>query len=130
MKKYENFCRALDNLGAIFGYEEPYDTVVLTGLVGLYEICFEQSWKAIKEILGAQGFAESQTGSPKQILKTAYQAGMLGDEGQWLAALNARNNVAHAYNEAVALDIVRQTKAVFYPMFGALKAEIDSRWLD
>lgn len=43
MKKYENFCSALTNMGEIFRYEEPYDTVVLTGLVGLYEICFEQS---------------------------------------------------------------------------------------
>ena len=79
MKKFDNFCRALDNLGEIYRYEAPYDTVVLTGLVGLYQICFEQSWKAIKEVLTDQGFPESQTGSPKQILKTAHQAGMIAD---------------------------------------------------
>ena len=43
MKKFENYCRALENLKEIFEYEEPYGNVVLTGLVGLYEICFEQS---------------------------------------------------------------------------------------
>ena len=48
MKKFENYCRALENLKEIFEYEEPYGNVVLTGLVGLYEICFEQSWKAMK----------------------------------------------------------------------------------
>ena len=57
MKKYHNFCRALENLKEIYNYHEPYDNVVLTGLVGLYEICFEQSWKAIKEILTDQDFA-------------------------------------------------------------------------
>lgn len=129
MKKYDNFCRALDNLGQIYNYDEPYDTVVLTGLVGLYEICFEQSWKAIKEILWNQGFAESQTGSPKQILKTAYEAGMIRDQDGWLAALNARNLVTHAYNEDVALDIVRQTKDMFYPLFRRLKDEMDARWI-
>ena len=51
MKKYENFCAALTNLRAVFDYEEPYNNVVLTGMVALYEICFEQSWKAVKEIL-------------------------------------------------------------------------------
>ena len=51
MKKYENFCAALKNLHAVFDYGEPYDNVVLTGLTALYEICFEQSWKAMKEIL-------------------------------------------------------------------------------
>ena len=46
MKKYENFCNALKNLNDIYNYNEPYDNVVLTGLVALYEICFEQAWKA------------------------------------------------------------------------------------
>ena len=50
MKKFENFCAALKNMKEIFAYDEPYGTVVLTGLVGLYEICFELSWKAMKEI--------------------------------------------------------------------------------
>lgn len=49
----------------IYDYEEPYNTVILTGLVGLYEICFEQSWKMLKEILEAHGYEEGATGSPK-----------------------------------------------------------------
>lgn len=52
----------------------------MTGLVGLYEICFEQSWNAMKEILTLNGVAQSQTGSPRQILKSAYQTGMIKDE--------------------------------------------------
>ena len=130
MKKYENFCRSLENLREIYRYDEPYDNVVMTGLVGLFEICFEQSWKAMKETLEAQGYPESQTGSPRQILKTAYYAGMLKNQSLWLAALAARNNVTHAYNRGVALDIIRQTKDDFYPLFIELKAEIDGHWLE
>lgn len=130
MKKYENFCSALSNMKDIYYYEEPYDNVVLTGLVGLYEICFEQSWKMVKEILARHGYEESTTGSPKMILKTAYKAGMLKDEALWLKALHARNNVAHAYNREVAQDIVQQTKDNFYQMFLELKDEIDNSWLD
>ena len=55
MKKYENFCAALSNMKEMYRYKEPYDNVVLTGLVGLYEICFEQSWKMMKEILEISG---------------------------------------------------------------------------
>lgn len=36
MKKYENFCNAYRNLKDIYSYEEPYNNVELTGLVGLY----------------------------------------------------------------------------------------------
>ena len=129
MKKFENFCRALDNLEEIYQYHEPYDNVILTGLVGLYEICFEQAWKAMKEILEQQGFPESQTGSPRMILKTAFAAGMIRDEEAWLAALLARNNVSHAYNRDIALDIVNQAKECFYDMFLSLKEEVTERWL-
>lgn len=51
---------------------EPYDTVTLTGLVGLYEICFEQAWKMMKEKLEEYGYPESATGSPRTVIKTAY----------------------------------------------------------
>ena len=100
MKKYENFKAALNNLKDIYDYEEPYSNVETAGIVGLYEICFEQAWKAMKEILENNGYAEGATGSPKTILKTAFSAGLITitDEALWLDALVSRNNVAHAYN--------------------------------
>lgn len=125
---WENFCRALENLKDIYEYEEPYNNVIRTGLVALYEICFEQSWKLMKELLEKEGVTEARTGSPRQILKSAYQAGMVREETLWMDALAARNNVAHAYNQAVALDIVSQTKKRYYPMFAALKTTIEENW--
>ena len=129
MKKYENFCASLKNMKEIYDYDEPYNTVVLTGLVGLYEICFEQSWKMMKEILEIHGYEEGATGSPKIILRTAYRAGMIKNEDDWLSALQERNNVTHSYNEKIALEIVRQAKAIFYDLFVQLKDEIDKNWL-
>ena len=130
MKKFTNFSAALDNFKDIYAYTEPYNNVVLTGLVGLYEICFEQAWKAMKEILAINGFSEATTGAPRQIIKTAYQAGMIKDEEAWLKALLARNNVSHAYNQKVALQIVKEAKACYYDLFCALKQEIEAKWLE
>ena len=129
MKKYENFCSALCNMKEIYKYDPPYDTVILTGLVGVFEVCFEQSWKMMKEILESHGYEEGATGSPKIILKTAYKAGMIKDEELWLRALQERNNVAHSYNERIALGIVMRAKESFYDMFCQLKNEIDKNWL-
>ena len=125
MKKFENFKAALVNLNDIFSYKEPYGNVEIAGMVGLYEICFEQSWKAMKELLENFGYAEGATGSPRTILKTAYKAGMISDEELWLDALVSRNNVAHAYNQAIAMDIIRQTKEKYYDMFIQLEKKID-----
>ena len=129
MKKYENFCAALENMKEIYKYDPPYDNVVLTGLGGLYEICFEQSWKMMKEILERHGFEEGATGSPKIILKTAYKANMIQDEKLWISALQERNNVTHSYNKSIALDIVTKAKNEFYEMFCELKREVETRWL-
>lgn len=129
MKKYENFCASLKNMKEIYDYDEPYNTVILTGLVGLYEICFEQSWKMMKEILEIHGYEEGATGSPKIVLRTAYSAGMIKDEEKWLRALQERNNVTHSYNEIIALGIVRQAKAEFYELFVQLKEEIEKNWM-
>ena len=129
MKKYENFCASLGNMKDIYNYKEPYDNVVITGLVGLYEITFEQSWKMMKEILQNHGYEEGATGSPKIILKTAYKAGMIKDEDMWLRALQARNNVTHSYNQKIALGIVDEAKNEFYKMFTELREEVEKNWI-
>lgn len=129
MKKFENFCRALDNLAQGSRYEPPYDTVVLTGLVALFEVCFEQAWKAMKDVLECHGYAESATGSPRMVLRLAYQAGMIDDQEAWLSALADRNNVTHAYNQVLALDIVQRTRDTYLTMFQTLKAALEQDWL-
>lgn len=45
MKKYDNFKAALRNLKVIYSYHEPYGTVEITGIVGLFEIFFVQATK-------------------------------------------------------------------------------------
>ena len=117
MRKFENFCKALDNLQDIFDYEAPYGNVEMTGMVGLFEVCFEQAWKAMKEILQQAGYSEGQTGSPRQILKTAFSSGLIQDESIWMEALASRNNVAHAYSHGVTLQIIEKTKSSYITKF-------------
>lgn len=130
MKKYENFCRAFNNLKESEKVQPPFDTITLTGLVGLFEITFEQAWKMIKEVLEYHGYEQSSTGSPRIIVKTAYSAGMIDDEDTWLMALSARNNVSHSYNEKIALSIVEETRKFYIDMFERLKNTVENSWLD
>lgn len=129
MKKYENFCKAPDNLRLVRDTHEPYDVMTLTGSAALFEICFEQTWKAIKEILQKHGYGEGQTGSPRQILKLTYSAGMIQNEETWLAMLVSRNDVSHSYNEEIALALVKRVKEDYISLFEELKREIDANWL-
>ena len=54
---------------------------------------------------------------------------MISDEELWLDALVSRNNVAHAYNQAIAMYIIRQNKEKYYDMFIQLQKKIEQDWL-
>lgn len=56
-------------------------------------------------------------------------AGMINDEEMWLDALVSRNNVAHAYNKSIAMDIINQTKSRYYDMFVRLQNTIEQHWI-
>ena len=128
MRKLDNYRRALDSLEQAYAYEEPYGQIELAGIVALFETCFELAWKAMKETLTYYGYAEGQTGSPRTVLKTAFKAGMVDDEGAWLEALADRNNVSHSYNAEVALAIARKAKATYYPLFCRLAEALGRDW--
>ena len=129
-KKYENFCRALGNLEEGARLEEPYSVVEQAGIAALFEICFEQSWKLIKEVLEVHGIFREKIGSPRMILKTAYQSGMISESEDWLNLLETRNILAHSYSDEQSLRAIREVRARYLPLFRLLKEEIDTRWMN
>lgn len=130
MKKYENFCKALANLQVGLELEEPFSIVEQTGIVGLFEICFEQSWKLMKELLEEHGRFENKIGSPRAIIKIAYQCDMISDEELWLDLLEARNVLAHTYSDDQALSVIRELKSDYVRAFEELKSEVEERWIE
>jgi len=129
MKKYENFCKALSNLQEGLKLNEPYSVVEQTGIVGLFEICFEQSWKLMKAVLEEHGRFEDKIGSPRAIIKIAYQCNMIKDGEKWLELLESRNILAHTYSDAEAVEIIRKLKTDYFGLFEELRNEITERWI-
>ena len=129
MKKYENFCKSLENLHEGLKLDEPYSVVEQTGIVKLFEICFEQAWKLMKAVLEENGRFEQRTGSPHGIIKTAYQCGMLDNDEGWLELLEAHNLLAHTYSDEQSIAVIRQMKASYIFLFDELKTEIETHWI-
>lgn len=128
MRKLDNFIRALDNLRVVQEVEPPYTVMNTAGSVALFEICFEQAWKVMKEVLTVNGYSESKVGSPRQIIKLAFSAGMINRQEEWLKMLASRNDVAHSYNEEIALEIIAAIKSDYISLFEDLQAEIQENW--
>ena len=129
MKEYELFCRTLKNLEEIQHVKLPYDVIKWTGMVTLFKLCFEQAWKAMKELLEQSGYSEARMGSPWSILKLAYQAGMIDNETEWLQALKDRNDVTHSYNEMIALRIIQDCREKYLVLFEQLQKTVEEKWL-
>ena len=130
MKKYENFCKALANLKVGSQLEEPYNVVEQTGIVRLFEICFEQSWKLMKEVLETHGRYDGRIGSPRAILKIAFQCNMVHNEKLWIELLEARNTLAHTYSDEQALQIIRKLKMSYISAFEDLQKELDEHRIE
>ena len=130
MKKYDNFSKALKNLKECLKVEEPYSVVEQTGIVGLFQICFEQSWKLMKEVLENHGRFAVRTGSPREIIKIAYQCDMIKNQKAWLEILESRNLLAHTSSDEQSLNVIKSKKSAYISVFEDLQNELDKRWLD
>lgn len=128
MKKLDNFVKALEHLRVVQEIEPPYTVMNTAGSVALFEICFEQAWKAMKEALTENGYSESKVGSPRQIIKLAFSAGMINKQEEWLKMLASRNDVAHSYNEEIALGIIAAIKGDYISLFDDLRGELLENW--
>lgn len=130
MKRYISFCKSIDNLEESYKLNEPYSIVEIVGILRLFQICFEQSWKLMKEVLENYGRFAVRTGSPREIIKIAYQCDMVKNQEAWLEILESRNILAHTYSDEQSLNVIKSIKSDYISVFEELKNELDKRWLD
>ena len=87
MKKYENFSSHLKVLSRASEQDMEND-FILSGIIDKFFIQFELGWKLFKELLKYEGKAVGAAGSPREIIKGAYQCFDFVDEEIWLDMLN------------------------------------------
>ncbi len=99
-RRVENFGRALGRLESACA-QGSYSELERAGLVQMFEFTHELAWKALKEVLGQEGFAVR---TPREAIRTGFEAGLLDgvDTEIFLEALGQRNLMSHTYDEAAA----------------------------
>ena len=106
MKKYNNYVKCLAVLSKADKEKSLIDEIYRMGIIAQFNLTFELAWKAIKETLELHGVNLANTGSPREILKSAFSIGFLSDEDIWLDMLQKRNISIHVYDENTALELV------------------------
>lgn len=97
IKRYETFCRSLNNLLRCKNLDIRTDCV-LEGTIQRFNLTFDISWKVMKDILIKEKcITEFATGSPRDTLRTAYSCKII-DSDIWLQMLKVRNTSVHDYD--------------------------------
>lgn len=124
-QKFDAFAKSLAVLSK--ADLEMTDEIYRMGIIELFEICFEQSWKALREILLLHGVSEAASGSPREIIKAGYQFHFLDDETLWLDMLKRRNLTTHIYNEKLADELVALIFGKYIATLENLRDELNQR---
>lgn len=105
MEKHENYASALSSLRKAPERDLPNE-FVQSGVIDKFESQLELGWKLLKALLAYEGDPVSASGSPRDVLKTAFQYYDFMDESLRLRMLLARNDSARIYDADKALRLV------------------------
>lgn len=123
-KRYESFRKSLDALNEA-KKRDLTDSFVLSGTSAKFSITFDLSWKVMKDIL-VQHYAiiDFVTGSPREVLRKAFEAGLLGDD-VWMEMLKVRNQLAHDYDGEIVKEYCGTIVEVYIDMFYEFRRTIE-----
>ncbi len=115
-QRFANFEKSYKTLHKYI--DQPITTEIeRAGMIQLFEVTFELSWKLMKDYLEALGFSIK---SPRQTIKQAYQTGLIDNGHAWIDALTDRNLTAYTYDEKLSKKMVVNIVRHYYPEFKKL----------
>lgn len=129
MKKFHNYVSNLIVLSRA-KEEDLENEFIISGIIDKFFIQFELGWKVLKELLKYEGYGMANTGSPREIIKTAYSVYEFLGEDLWLSMLRDRNDMTHIYDGGSAKRLVQRILSDYIPEFVRLQKEIETHYKD
>jgi nucleotidyltransferase substrate binding protein (TIGR01987 family) len=106
---------------------QPKNEFIRDSVIQRFEYIYELSWNRLKRHLEEdEGVASIDQLTRKQLFRVAVEKGLIGGIEEWFADHRARNDTAHAYNEAVAEEVYDAARR-FAPDARTLLDELERR---
>jgi nucleotidyltransferase substrate binding protein (TIGR01987 family) len=112
---FDQYKRAVERFKEVM--LQPRTDIVRDSAIQRFEFSSELAWKLMKAHLEEKGAREIYF--PKDIIRNAFQAGIIKDDPRWLDMVDARNKTSHIYSEAMAEKVYQQLP-VYLPLFAEL----------
>lgn len=125
--RFDNFLSTISLLQA------AVDKLATTGLSDLekagtiqrFEICWELAWKSMRDYLANSG-AALDIPSPINVVRAAFQINLIADGDAWVAAMKARNLMAHEYDCDAFENTVFDIRDRYLPLLLALREKLEA----
>ena len=103
----------------------PKNDLERDGVIQRFEFTFELAWKTMRRVLVSLGRTQV-SGSPRPIIRDAATEHFIESPETWIGFLEARNQIAHSYNESVAQDVYEKAQH-FPPLVRSLLKRLKNR---
>lgn len=115
-QRFENYKKSYELLAKYVDQEE-YTELEQAGLIQIFEMAFELSWKVMKDYLESEGYEIS---SPREAIKKSFEIELIQDGDIWLEALTSRNTTVHTYDKSKIEELVDVIKEEYFPLLESL----------
>ena len=105
---------------------EKETEIAIDGTLHRFEFTFELAWKTMKDLMEYNGIIET-TGSPREVLRTAFQNGLNEDGETWINMMLARNSLSHLYDEETSRKIYKDIKEKYIVLIEKLNEELEKQ---
>ncbi len=124
-QRLENFGKALSQLEAACDKKE-YSDLERAGLVQMFELSFELSWKVLKDLLFYEGY---DVKSPREVVRKSFEMEYINEDDSevFLEAIRKRNLLSHTYEEKTAREAESLIKEQYYPLLRRIYDTLESK---
>ena len=124
-QRYDSFEQALEVLTNAC-QRETLNELERTGLIKTFEICFELSWKVLKDLLFYEGFDKT---TPRSILRKSFDVEYIDETDceVLLDALDKRNLLIHTYTRALVEEVESHIEQSYLPVLQKIHLTLSTK---
>ncbi|NMC19219.1 MAG: nucleotidyltransferase [Thermogutta sp.] len=125
IQRFNHFNKALSQLREAVSpaRQRPLSKLEELGLIHVFEFTHELAWNTLEDFLEDRG-VQNLYGS-KDATREAFKAGLIENGEAWMEMIKSRNLSAHAYDEAIAAQIVLAIRNTYFYEFESLGNKVD-----
>ncbi len=128
--RYTNFSRALSLLReALDGGVEVLNELERDGVIQRFEYTFELTWNTLKDRMEYDGVVLTAI-TPRNVIREAFEAGLIEDGETWIDMLNDRNSMSHSYDSAKFRRVVESIHSRYLRILGDIHIRLAEEMLE